>query len=258
MAYTKNVREIVEQIRVADEDELNSLEKEYANDPRVGLQKALSTARKRIAKQKAEHERVDKMYQIMREYGDDKIVVGVDEVGRGSLAGPLTVGAVVLPNYPIIEGLNDSKQLSPKQREELAASIEQHARAIGIAHIQPKTIDEKGIIASLRMAMDQAIEKLDLDPDVVLIDGNPIYAHPKEKCIVKGDAKVACIAAASIVAKVTRDNLMVELDKKYPGYHLAQSKGYGSPQHIQAIREMGLTEIHRESYCEGLMQETLF
>ena len=106
--------------------------------------------------------------------------------------------------------------------------------------------------------MAQAIELTGIEPDLVLIDGNPIHAHPKERCIVKGDGRVACIAAASIIAKVTRDRIMVEADADYPGYHFAQSKGYGSPQHCEAIRQKGLTDFHRKSFCGGFLQETLF
>lgn len=258
MGYTKNVREIVEQIKVADADELAYLEREYEGDPRQGLAKAFAAARRRIELAEAERSRVDKMYQPMREAGEGAVVVGVDEVGRGSLAGPLTVAAVVLPMAPLILGLNDSKRLTPSRREEIAADIERHAVAVGIAHIPPKTIDTIGMASSLRQAMAQSIEQTGLDPDLVLIDGNPVHVHPKERCIVKGDAKVACIAAASIIAKVTRDRLMVEADERYSGYGFADSKGYGTADHIAAIKELGLTDFHRKSFCMGYMQETLF
>ena len=258
MAYTKNVREITEQLKVADEAEFEQLSREYADDPRTGVTKAIAQARKRLDKQRAEHNRVDAMYKIMRDAGENKVVIGIDEVGRGSIAGPLTVAAVVLPNQPIIGGLNDSKQLSPAQREELAAIIKQRATAIGICHIPPHEIDQNGISASLKKAMLGALNACELEPDLVLIDGNPMHIHPNERCIVKGDAKVACIAAASIVAKVTRDRLMVEADVNYPGYYFAQSKGYGSQQHIDAIKANGLTDFHRHSFCQAFVQETLF
>lgn len=258
MGYTKNVREIVAEIKLADEAQLAELEKEYANDPRASVSKALASAKAHIEKTRAEHERVDAMYELMRGAGDDKVVVGIDEVGRGALAGPLTVAAVVLPNEPIIEGLDDSKKLSPRQRENVCALIEKHARAIAIVHIPPAAIDKEGMSASLRSAMAQAIEKIKLEPDLVLIDGNPVHVHPAERCIVKGDAKVACIAAASIVAKVHRDKLMEEAEEQYPGYEFAQSKGYGSPKHIESIKEHGLTDFHRETFCTAFTQDTLF
>ncbi|MGI6221896.1 MAG: ribonuclease HII [Coriobacteriales bacterium] len=258
MGYTKNVREIVAEIKLADAEQLARLEREYAHDPRASVAKALASARSHLEKARAEHERVDAMYEIMRRAGDDKVVVGIDEVGRGALAGPLTVAAVVLPNEPIIEGLDDSKKLTPKQREEVCARIEKHARAIGIVHIPPATIDKQGMSASLRSAMAKAIEKVKLEPDLVLIDGNPVHVHPAERCIVKGDSKVSCIAAASIVAKVRRDKLMEKADERYPGYEFAQSKGYGSPKHIEAIKEHGLTDYHRETFCTAFTQDTLF
>ncbi len=258
MGYTKNVREIVEQIKLANKEELAQLHDEFGSDPRVSVAKAFESTRRRIEKQEAELQRVKKMYELMREAGDDKIVMGIDEVGRGSIAGPLTVAAVVLPNEPVVCGLNDSKQLSPKQREEVADAIRQRALAIGIAHIPPQDIDKNGIVGSLKRAMLMAIDNTGLDPDLVLIDGNPIHVHPREQCIVKGDSKVACIAAASIVAKVTRDHLMIDADSKYPEYSFAQNKGYGSKQHTDAIKEHGLTDFHRRTFCTAFVQESLF
>ena len=258
MGYTKNVREIVEQIKVADEDQLERLVAEYGSDPRAGVAKALESAEKRMEKRRAERARVEKMYEPMIEAGPDKVVVGVDEVGRGSIAGPLTVAAVVLPDEPIIEGLNDSKQMTPKQRESVAEVIEQRAIAIGMAHIPPADIDRDGMSSSLKRAMSLAIERTGLEADLVLIDGNPVHVHPREKCIPHGDGTVACIAAASIVAKVTRDKMMTEADSRYPGYGFAKNKGYGSQQHIDAIRELGLSDFHRRTFCTSFIQESLF
>ena len=252
MGHTKNVREIVEQLKIADEQQFAQLAAEYAGDPRAGLAKALAAARHRLDKQREERLRVEKMYQIMHEAGDDKVVVGIDEVGRGSLAGPLTVAAVVLPNQPLILGLNDSKKLSPKQREELAATIRQRARAIGIAHVQPAQIDERGMAVSLRQAMASALDNLGIDADLVLIDGNPVHVHPREQCIVKGDSKVACIAAASIVAKVTRDRMMVEYAEVYPGYAFERNKGYGTKAHYEGLRAMGPCPIHRKTFLKSM------
>jgi ribonuclease HII len=182
----------------------------------------------------------------------------VDEVGRGSVAGPLTIAAVVLPFEPVILGLNDSKKLSPARREELAQQIHELATAVGISHIEPNVIDRDGMAASLRTAMAQAIEACQLEPDLVLIDGRPMRIHPRERCIVKGDSTVACIAAASIVAKVCRDALMVAADEAFPGYGFASNKGYASEEHIQAIREKGLTPFHRATFCRGFFQQQLF
>ncbi len=234
------------------EDEL-SLCDAFSDDPRKGVQSAVAACRRRHEREARERDRVLSMYELQRSLGGEGVVVGVDEVGRGSIAGPLTVGAVALPADPIIWGLNDSKQLTPHRREELAGVIAEHAVAIGIAHIEPASIDAVGIGVALRMAMAQAIADCGIEPDAVLIDGNPVHVHPLEKTLVKGDARVACIAAASIVAKVTRDQMMVSYDAVYPGYHLAESKGYGSQEHIAAIRANGLTPLHRASFCQNFL-----
>ena len=241
-------------LRHADFDEVEQLIGRFEGDGRKQVQQAVASARRRHERELAERRRVLDMYDFQRRLGGDGVVVGVDEVGRGSIAGPLTVGAVVLPREPVVWGLNDSKKLTPKKRDELAARIAEVASAIGIAHIPPESIDALGMRVALRMAMTQAIEDTGVDPDCVLIDGNPVHVHPKEKTLVKGDARIACIAAASIVAKVTRDAMMVGYDKEYPGYHLAESKGYGSPEHIAAIRAHGLTPIHRATFCENFLK----
>lgn len=235
-------------------EEIEALVERYAEDPRLQVQKACERAMNRHAKELAERQRVDDMYETMFELGGDGVVVGVDEVGRGSVAGPLTVCAVCLPAQPRIWGLNDSKKLSPARRELLAVRIAEVAHAIGICHIDPERIDEIGMARALREAVAGAVADTGLTPDCVLMDGNPLGAVPNERDVVKGDATVACIAAASIVAKVTRDEMLVELDAEYPGYHLAQSKGYASPEHIQAIKERGLSPIHRVSFCGNFLE----
>lgn len=247
-------REIVGMLSDAPFDEARELVERYREDPRKQVMRAVEVARRRIEREEAERDRVEAMYALERELGGDGVVVGVDEVGRGALAGPLTVAAVRLPASPIVWGLNDSKQLTPSRREALAAQIADVALAIGIAHVEPALIDALGMALSLRQAMARAVGDTGLDPDCVLIDGNPVHAHPAERCLVKGDARVASIAAASIVAKVTRDALMVAYDEEYPGYHLAESKGYGSAEHIAAIRERGLTPIHRVSFCGNFLE----
>jgi len=206
----------------------------------------------------AELERTHKLYEQQRQSGAAVCVIGVDEVGRGAVAGPLTVAAVALPLEPLIMGLDDSKRLTATRREELADEIKQVASAIGIAHIQPKTIDRIGMTAALRAAVKQAVEACEMQSDLVLIDGNPLHLFEHEMCIVKGDSKVACIAAASIIAKVTRDAMMVAADTEYPGYELALNKGYASPQHIKAIREKGLSGFHRQTFCQSFLQQQLF
>lgn len=245
---------IAAELTSASIEEIPSLLDRYRDDPRSQVQKACERAARRREKALAERQRVIDMYRTMRDLGGEGVIMGVDEVGRGSVAGPLTVCAVCLPADPVIWGLNDSKQLSPTKRELLAARIAEVATAIGICHIPPAEIDELGMARCLRRAVTGAVEDTGVTPDCVLMDGNPLGAVPNERDVVHGDATVACIAAASIVAKVTRDEMMVELDGEYPGYHLAQSKGYASPEHIAAIKEYGLSPIHRVSFCGNFLE----
>lgn len=254
MAHAATAKEIVGRISDASADELALLTERYRDDPRKQVQHALSTAQRRIEKEHLERERVLHMYEFQQNLAQGGIALGVDEVGRGALAGPLTVAAVALPAEPIVWGINDSKQLSPARREVLAEHIAQEALAIGIAHIEPASIDAVGMAAALRMAMTQAIEDAHIDADCILIDGNPMHVHKKEQCIVKGDARIAAIAAASIVAKVTRDALMVSYDCEYPEYHFAECKGYGSAAHIAAIKRCGLSPLHRASFCGNFLE----
>lgn len=200
----------------------------------------------------------------MRELAPEGIVVGIDEVGRGALAGPLVVACVALPDEPQIVGLDDSKKLSPKRREELAAQIDELALGVGIARVEPEEIDACGMTASLRVAMVRALAacKGDLaargnDDDIatVLIDGNPVHIHEGELCVVKGDGKIACIAAASIAAKVARDKLMCAYAQDYPAYGFESNKGYGSAAHIAALKEHKASDIHRRSFLGNILAE---
>ena len=247
-------REVVALLASAGPDEAPRLIERYAEDPRKQVMQAVERARKRLARELEERQRVSAMYELQASLGGSGVVIGVDEVGRGALAGPLTVAAVCLPAEPQILGINDSKQLTPAKRESLAAIIMDTAVAVGIAHVEPETIDALGMALSLRHAMAGAIKNTGLEPDCVLIDGNPVHAHPAERCVVKGDAKIACIAAASIVAKVTRDALMVAYDEEFPAYRFAESKGYGSAEHIAAIKQNGLSPIHRSSFCGNFVE----
>ncbi|MBE6469504.1 MAG: ribonuclease HII [Coriobacteriaceae bacterium] len=254
MTTSLSATAVASELASAGIDEVPALVERYGDDPRVQVRRACDRALRRRERELAERERVLGLYERMRELGGEGVVVGVDEVGRGSVAGPLTVCAVSLPADPPVWGINDSKQLSPARRAVLAAQIAEAADAIGICHIPPERIDAIGMAAALREAVAGAVADTGLEPDCVLMDGNPLGAVPNERDVVHGDATVAAIAAASIVAKVTRDELMVELDAEYPGYHLAQSKGYASPEHIAAIRERGLTPVHRVSFCGNFLE----
>lgn len=184
---------------------------------------------------------------------DLKVICGVDEAGRGPLAGPVCAAAVILPYGIDIEGLNDSKKLSEKKREKLYDIITEKALAYGIAFATEKEIDEINILQATYLAMNRAIKKLGVIPDIALIDGNRDSGiEYSSKCIVGGDGKSASIAAASILAKVTRDRYMLELDAKYPEYSFSRHKGYGTKLHYDALREHGPSEVHRLTFLKKM------
>ena len=176
-------------------------------------------------------------------------VAGVDEAGRGPLAGPVCAAAVILPKGLVLDGVNDSKKLSEKKREKLFDLIIESAVSYSIQFSSPEIIDEINIKQATSLAMHNAVAALETVPDFVIIDGNDKipYDIPYEY-VVKGDAKSQTIAAASILAKVSRDRLMCELDEKYPEYGLKKHKGYGTKQHIEAIRKFGVADIHRKTF----------
>lgn len=180
-----------------------------------------------------------------------KYVCGVDEVGRGPLAGPVVCAAVIMPEDDIIEGVDDSKKLTAKKREKLADLIKQKAIAWAICRVEPQVIDQINILQATRLCMKNAVEGLSVRPDFVLTDGNmTLDIDIAQKSIVKGDAQCYCIGAASIIAKVERDALMAEYAEVYPGYGFEKNVGYGTAAHIAAIKEKGLTPIHRRSFTK--------
>lgn len=241
---------------------LPALEAQFASDERKGVQKALEAARRRIEREAAEEARLEGLYAFERELAPGKVIVGLDEVGRGPLAGPLSIGAVVLDaQAPMIAGLNDSKQIPEAKRAAIAKEVKRSSRAYCVVHIPPKDIDDFGIMACLRRAFTSAISQIEdqgVEVGAVLLDGNPLGLDAREINVIKGDAQCASIAAASIIAKVERDALMVEYDAQFPGYDFASSKGYGSARHRKAILQQGLTPIHRASYCSNFFQPSLF
>lgn len=180
-----------------------------------------------------------------------KYVCGVDEVGRGPLAGPVVCAAVIMPADDLIEGIDDSKKLTAKKREQLSEIILQKAVAYAVCRVEPEKIDEINILEATRLGMKNAVESLSVKPDFVITDGNMLLdiAIP-QKSIVGGDALSYSIGAASIIAKVYRDNLMVEYDKVYPEYAFASNKGYGTKVHIDGIKRAGLCAIHRRSFTK--------
>lgn len=245
----------------AGPEEFAVLERALSADTRKGVVNALETTRRRLQAQEAERARIDCLYAYQQELGGTGLVLGLDEVGRGPIAGPLTVGGVVLPAEPHIMGLNDSKQIPEAKRAGIAAQIRDVAIAWTIQHIEPAEIDEKGMSAALRKAFKAAIDDIaaqGIAVDAILLDGNPLHLDPREINVIKGDAKCACISAASIIAKVERDSIMEHYAEMYPFYGFEHNKGYGSERHIDALRERGLTPIHRRSFCHFHEQPTLF
>lgn len=255
------VADIKARLACADEAEFCALERALAADPRKGVQQAVKTARRRLDAEAAEARRLTALYTTEQAWGPLERIVGLDEVGRGPVAGPLTVGAIVLPPSPRIPGLNDSKQLSPEKRQELADVIKHVALAWAVDHTEPSDVDAHGMTACLRAAFARvikAVEAQGIRVSTVLLDGNPLHVDPREVNVVKGDAVCASISAASIVAKVERDALMDQWALKYPAYGFEHNKGYASAEHIAAIKEHGLCPLHRVSFCTAWTQETLF
>ncbi len=204
---------------------------------------------KRLAKLEKEKARMYEMFAYEREYAAYEYICGIDEVGRGPLAGPVVAGAVILKKDCSLLYLNDSKKLSEKKREELYEQIMEDAVAVGLGFNSPERIDEINILQATYEAMREAVSKLSPAPSLLLNDAVTIPGlDMKQVPIIKGDAKSASIAAASIIAKVTRDRLMVEMDEKYPEYGFASNKGYGTKVHIEALKKFGPTPIHRRSF----------
>ena len=216
---------------------------------------------RKLTGEKLEQElaRLEAMREYEREYeeryGEDVLICGIDEAGRGPLAGPVVAGACILPKDCTILRLNDSKKLSEKCREELFVEIKEKATAWGVGIVSPAVIDEINILQATYEAMRKAVEELGCQPEVFLNDAViiPGIDETKQVKIIKGDAKSVSIAAASILAKVTRDHMMIEYDTLYPEYGFAKHKGYGTKVHMEAIREYGMTPIHRRSFLKGIL-----
>ena len=233
----------------ATTEEWNAFIEAYSSDDRNGVRKLIESARKQIANYEKEVQRTENLKVYEKKYEEFGYVCGIDEVGRGPLAGPVYAAAVILPKDCKILYLNDSKQLSEKKREELYDVIMREAVSVGIGYRSPERIDEINILQATFEAMQDAIASLSVEPSVLLNDAVTIPKITiKQVPIIKGDAKSVSIAAASIVAKVTRDRLMAEYDAKYPEYGFASNKGYGSAAHIEAIKKYGPCEIHRRSF----------
>lgn len=248
------VSEIKKEFEAADFSEYPSLYEKYVSDSRSGVQKIIAQFKKKEAALEAEKQRIQEMKVYEHKYEDLGYVCGIDEVGRGPLAGPVVACAVILPKDCDILYLNDSKKLTAARREELYEVIMEKAVAVGLGMAGPARIDEINILQATYEAMREAVGNLSVVPQILLNDAVTIPGITIPQVpIIKGDAKSVSIAAASIVAKVTRDRMMVEYDKVMPEYGFASNKGYGAQAHIDALKKYGPSPIHRASFIKNFV-----
>ncbi len=249
------VKEITAEFEAALRKDYGRLYEKYAADGRSSVQKLIEKYRKKEQLYLEEIKRTEQMKQYEKKYEHLGYVCGIDEVGRGPLAGPVVACAVILPKDCQILYLNDSKKLTAKKREELYDIIMQEAIAVGIGMRGPARIDEINILQATYEAMREAVGKLSVAPQILLNDAVTIPGvEIAQVPIIKGDAKSVSIAAASIVAKVTRDRMMVEYDKIMPQYGFASNKGYGAAVHIEALKKYGATPIHRQTFIKNFLE----
>nr|WP_315104277.1 ribonuclease HII [uncultured Catonella sp.] len=252
-----NISEIREEYANCSISDLREFVTCYGADKRSGIKKIVGTAKKKLEEYEAEVIRISLMSKFERQFSENGYICGVDEVGRGPLAGPVVAAAVIFPKDLIIPYVNDSKKLSEAKREKLFNHIMSEAISVGFGSVDNNKIDEINILQSTFEAMKQAVSDLNVRPDIILVDGNKEIPGLDivQRTVVGGDAKCLSIAAASIVAKVVRDRYMREMSIKYPMYDFASNKGYGSEKHYAGIKEFGISPIHRKTYVhdkEGL------
>ena len=246
MATIKGIKERLASIQRLDDPLLTELEQ----DSRSGVIQAIAKRKKEIQKRLDEDERLEGMLAYEKEcYAREiELIAGVDEVGRGPLAGPVVAAAVILPKGCKISGLNDSKKIPKSKHKEIYEAVLQNAVAIGIGIKDNQVIDQVNIYEATKLAMMEAIGQLEPQPQHLLIDAMKLDFPIPQTSIIKGDANSLSIAAASIVAKVTRDQMMEEFDKEYPGYDFAKNAGYGTANHLAGLDQLGVTPIHRRSF----------
>lgn len=246
MATIKEIKEQLANIQQLDDPLLAELEQ----DSRSGVIQAIAKRKRDIQKRLDENLRLEKMLAYEKELYTQgiQLIAGVDEVGRGPLAGPVVAAAVILPKACKIPGLNDSKKIPKSKHKEIYEAVLQNAIAIGIGIKDNQVIDQVNIYEATKLAMREAIGQLELQPQHLLIDAMRLDLPISQTSIIKGDANSLSIAAASIVAKVTRDQMMEEFDRKYPGYDFAQNAGYGTAKHLAGLDQLGVTPIHRRSF----------
>lgn len=243
------IKEIKEELAKITELE-SPLFKEFEKDSRSGVQKEIQKRKKALQADIDENLRLEAMLSYEKELYENGIsfIAGVDEVGRGPLAGPVVAAAVILPKNCKIKGLNDSKKIPKKKHEEIFQAVKDKALAISIGIMDNQVIDQVNIYEATKLAMKEAISQLEPQPEHLLIDAMKLDLSISQTSIIKGDANSLSIAAASIVAKVTRDELMSKYDQEFPGYDFAQNAGYGTAKHLEGIEKYGVTPIHRTSF----------
>ncbi|MFS0561225.1 ribonuclease HII [Terribacillus sp. 179-K 1B1 HS] len=244
----------IQQIRVHLQDGTYSDEmlSSWQEDHRAGVQKLMEAHRRKVEKEKGLRERYNQMCTFENIYYDKgkQYIAGIDEAGRGPLAGPVVAAAVILPKDAYIAGLNDSKQLSELKREALYDQIIDTCIAFGVGIVDSQRIDEVNIYQAAKQAMLEAVAEMECQPDHVLVDAMPLAELTcTHESLIKGDQRSVSIAAASIIAKVTRDRMMKEADIQYPGYGFKDNMGYGTKQHLEALRKQGITPLHRMSFA---------
>ena len=246
MATIKEIKEQLASIQRLDDPLLTELEQ----DSRSGVIQAIAKRKRELQKQVDEDLRLEKMLAYEKELYTQgiQLIAGVDEVGRGPLAGPVVAAAVILPEDCKISGLNDSKKIPKSKHKEIYEAVLQNAVAIGIGIKDNQVIDQVNIYEATKLAMMEAIGQLEPQPQHLLIDAMKLDLPIPQTSIIKGDANSLSIAAASIVAKVTRDQMMEEFDREYPGYDFAQNAGYGTVKHLAGLDKLGVTPIHRRSF----------
>lgn len=248
-----SIAQIDEMLNTAG-DRYAELIAEFGKDERAGVQKLVKKYENARLKLEKEMARLEDMLIYERKYAEYELIAGMDEVGRGPLAGPVVTCAVILPKECKIMYINDSKQLSAKQRDELYEEILDKCIAYSIGCVDNNRIDEINILQATYEAMRMAVAKMEPQPQILLNDAVTVPGiEIRQVPIIKGDAKSASIAAASIVAKVTRDRMMEEYDKQYPGYAFASNKGYGSAEHLEGLRKLGPTPLHRKTFIKNLL-----
>lgn len=249
------IGEIRDLLQAAENQMLPDFIARFESDERSGVRQLVQRAQKRLDALEKERERLMAMHQYEEQYKDCQAICGIDEAGRGPLAGPVVAGAVILPEDVEILYLNDSKKLSAARREELYEEIKERAICYGVGIASPERIDQINILQATYEAMRDAIAALMPAPDLLLVDAVHIpEVETKQVGIIKGDAKSVSIAAASIIAKVTRDHMMMEMDALYPEYGFAGHKGYGAAKHIEAIKKYGPCPIHRRTFIKNFME----